>query len=198
MKEATMKTVAVKSPMKLLSGLALGALVVATTAMYFSVSAGEEGSPHQPSTSRPLSNREMERLDYEADMLLFAEAHKPSAGRPLSNREIERLDYEADMLLFAEAHTPSASRPLSSEDLERLAALDEAQETQLDELSRKFIGIAAYSSKVTKAESEDLPQFLRTEIWLPGDASPVETRDLPEYLQSEVWLPGNTYPVFGR
>jgi hypothetical protein len=134
-----MKTALVETRMKLLRGLALGALVVATTALYFSVSEGEAGSPHKP----------------------------------------------------------SASRPLFSEDLERLAALDEAQETQLDELSRKFIGIAAYSSKVTKAESEDLPQFLRTEIWLPGDAYPVETRDLPEFLQSELWLPGNTYPIFG-
>ena len=72
------------------------------------------GAAKDRSADRPLSNREIERLDYEIDSISFAAAHNPPAVGPLSNREIERMDYAADMILLAEAQNPSAGSPLFS------------------------------------------------------------------------------------
>ena len=71
----------------------------------------------KPVASRPLSNMEIERLDYQIDGMLSAAAQTPSVGRPLSNMEMERMDYQIDSMLSAAAQNPSAGRPLSDEQL---------------------------------------------------------------------------------
>ena len=49
----------------------------------------------QPVVSRPLSNMEMERMDYQIDGMLSAAAQNPSVGRPLSDEQLGLiLDYE--------------------------------------------------------------------------------------------------------
>ena len=56
--------------------------------------------------------------DYDqADELLFDQPRRPSASRPLSDMEIERLDYQIDGMLSAAAQTPSVGGPQSDEQL---------------------------------------------------------------------------------
>jgi hypothetical protein len=69
---------------------------------------------------RTLSNIELERRDYEADMMLRAAAHNPSESSPFSNREIERLETHIDRLLADAALDPSRNTPQLNREIERL------------------------------------------------------------------------------
>jgi hypothetical protein len=69
---------------------------------------------------RSLSNIELERMDYAADMMLWAAARKPSESSPLSNREIEHLESQIDRLLADAAQDPSRNTPLLNRKIERL------------------------------------------------------------------------------
>jgi hypothetical protein len=69
---------------------------------------------------RTLSNIELERMDYAADLMLWKPAHQPSAGSPSSNREIERLESQIDRLLADAALDPSRNTPLLNREIERL------------------------------------------------------------------------------
>jgi hypothetical protein len=118
--------------------LALGALLAAGTTLYFNMA--PEGESSRPSSSekmevapkftdldagrsstvdRTLSNIELERMDYEADMMLRA-AHQPSVSSPFSNREIERLKTHIDRLLADAALDPSRNMPQLNREIERL------------------------------------------------------------------------------
>jgi hypothetical protein len=69
---------------------------------------------------RTLSNIELERMDYAADLMLWKPAHQPSAGSPSSNREIKRLESQIDRLLADAARDPSRNTPLLNREIERL------------------------------------------------------------------------------
>ncbi len=150
---------------KLVGMVALGALVIAGTALHFAP--GPTGESSSPSSSektiadsrftdidavdnylsvddlrkyvyteepigtssnagrsstvdRTLSNIELERMDYEADMMLRAAAHNSSESSPFSNREIERLETHIDRLLADAALDPSRNTPQLNREIERL------------------------------------------------------------------------------
>jgi hypothetical protein len=123
-----------KSITYLFRGLALGALMIAATGIYFgttSSGAGDDPSlrGNQVGIAYPSSENsqgfqapaywvqrdEIERLESQIDRLLADAALDPSRNTPLLNREIERLDYQIDMLRLNAMQNQSADRPLSSE-----------------------------------------------------------------------------------
>jgi hypothetical protein len=83
----------------------------------------------EPSRNTPQLNREIERLDYQIDMLRLNAMRDPSVGksssqeqgkavRPLWNlRAIERLYAQIDRMLAAEAQDRSGYSPSSSEQI---------------------------------------------------------------------------------
>jgi hypothetical protein len=86
-----------------------------------------------------------------------------TVDRTLSNTELERMDYEADLMLRKAAHQPVVSSPPSKgvtapstgralHDRALLDQLAEANEKAYDELSKSFIGIP-YFSEQNKAVS---------------------------------------------
>jgi hypothetical protein len=106
--------------------LALGALLAAGTTLYFNMA--PEGE-----SSRPSSGEKMEV------------APNSTVDRTLSNIELERMDYEADLMLWKAAVKPSADSPRSTgralHDRALVDQLAEANEKAYDELSKSFIGI---------------------------------------------------------
>jgi hypothetical protein len=141
---------AMKTPAKLLGGLALGALVIAASALPF-------GTAYADDPARPLSIEELGRLaalDEAQETELDGMSRKFNgiafATRPLSIEELGRLaaldeaqETELDGMSREFNGIAFATRPLSIEDLSLLAALDEAQEMDLDQMSLKFVGIAS-------------------------------------------------------
>jgi hypothetical protein len=69
---------------------------------------------------RTLSNMELERMDYEADRLLWAAAHNSSESSPFSNREIEHLERQIASLLADAARDPSRNTPQLNREIEHL------------------------------------------------------------------------------
>ena len=55
---------------------------------------------HDPSADNSL-DREIDRLEREINVMLSDEAHNPSVNKSQINRQIERLDYQIDMMLMA-------------------------------------------------------------------------------------------------
>ena len=146
------ETLAMKTPVKLLGGLALGALLMAATTLPLGTASADE--PARPLSSeqnrcypeisndclvlpdhelsyntaaRALSDQQSYRiqgfeafgipLQIDEEGMVVEAVQKPVASRPLSNMEIERLDYQIDGMLSAAAQTPSVDRPLSDEKL---------------------------------------------------------------------------------
>jgi hypothetical protein len=153
------------TPARLFGGLAMGAMLIAATALAYqevnqgeadSLSSSNQVTPAVPaqldseapesSASRPFSNREIERLEARIDLLLADAARDPSKNTSSLNREIERLDERIDMSRAA-AHQPPASSQTSSGATAAstgralMDQLAEANEKAYDELSESFIGI---------------------------------------------------------
>jgi rhodanese-related sulfurtransferase len=76
-------------------------------------SVGKSSSSEQGKALRPSSNsRAIELMEEQLSMMLFNAA---KAGKPLSNREIDRLEEQIDLMRAAEAQGRSGYSPSSSE-----------------------------------------------------------------------------------
>jgi hypothetical protein len=113
-----------KSSVKLLGGLAVGAmLITATTFTYDHLRQDEAASPSSSSQITEASQAlaywvqrdEIERLESQIDRLLADAALDPSRNMTRLSREIERLDNQIDMMRLNAMQNQSADVPLSSE-----------------------------------------------------------------------------------
>jgi hypothetical protein len=138
------------TPARLLRGAAMGAMLIAATAFVYqelnrgevnSFSSGNQATQAVPAqldsegheakgmppdavrnstVDRTLSNIELERMNYEADLMLRKAAHQPSAVSSSSNRGIERLEARIDHLLAEAARDPSKNTSSLNQEIERL------------------------------------------------------------------------------
>ena len=143
-----------KSSVKLLGGLAVGAmLITATTFTYDQLRRDEAASPSSSSqiaeASQALAKNfvgiaypssensqgfqapaywvqrdEIERLESQIDRLLADAALDPSRNTPLLNREIERLDYQIDRLRLNAMQNQSAEQRAAERHQENLDILE--------------------------------------------------------------------------
>jgi hypothetical protein len=167
---------ATRHPVKLVVGLVLGAVVLSGTALYFGPNQfQEERSPvpggiasavHNSTAdrtlsnieSRPLSNREIERLESQIASLLADAARDPSRNTPQLNREIERLDNEIDMLRLNAMQNQSADGPLSSEQDKAVRPLSDSRaiERLEEQISIMLFNAARAGKPLSKKEIERL------------------------------------------
>ena len=161
---------AIKTPVKLLGGLALGALVMAATVLPVG-----PGLAYADDPARPFSMEQLENITniFQTEVWLPGDTYPvPAFNSHASTALIEDLP----AFLQTEVWLPGDTYPMTaysgkvtkgeSEDLPAFMQMEVW-------LPGDTYPMAAYSSKVTKAESEDLPAFLQTEVWLPGDSYPV-------------------------
>jgi hypothetical protein len=196
------ETVGTRIATRLFRGLALGALLVAATGLYFSINQGEAGSPLVS-----------EQTDVYPESIQ-TEVWLPGDTYPMiaSSGKVAKAESE-DLPAFMQTEVwfPGDTYPVAAYS----GKVAKAESEDLPAFMQTEVWypgdtypVSAYSSKVAGTESEDLPAFLQTEVWLPGDTYPVaaysgkvakaESEDLPAFMQTEVWLPGDAYPVFGR
>jgi hypothetical protein len=120
---------------------------------------------HNSTVDRSLSNIELERMDYETDMMLWAAARKPSESNPISNREIERLESQIDRLLADAARDPSRNTPLLNREIERL-------DYQIDMLRLNAMQNQSVDRPLSSEPSGTWPRIL---IPIPSDGVICET-----------------------
>jgi hypothetical protein len=200
---------AMKTPAKLLGGLALGALVLTATALPL-------GTTYADEPARPLSSEQPQCYPEDNAVCLYgllAEVLPDPAfttGTSISGVQFEEWpevgfdSYTYHRFMVDQGKVGSR---LSIEDLERLAALDEAQETQLDELSRNFVGrVQQPTAEEIESQAElnrllaleqafyDAQEMVYDELWksfmgVPADLSSETTRAFPDtpYYRDPDW-----------
>jgi hypothetical protein len=120
--------------------------------------AAKPSSSEQGKAVRPLSNsRAIERLEEQISIMLFNAAQ---AGKPLSDKEIERLDAQMDMMLAAEARTRSGYRPFSSKQADCYPEVDEYTCTS-DQIKASFEQQRAADSLEERLEVQRVHQDMQ-------------------------------------
>ena len=159
------ETLATKTPVKLLGGLALGALLMAATALPFGTASADD-------PARPLSGEQIVQCYPQIDEnACTSDQLKLSFGFASSSEEqtyfIKR--YEAEEMLFEENLKSfiGVPAPASSETTQAFqvstywAQRDDAEEMLFDEMRQSLIGVPAPSSSETIQGFQDLAYWLQ-------------------------------------
>jgi hypothetical protein len=166
------RRLATQHPVKVIGVLALGAMVMAGTALYFAPNSANEISAHPLNEDIQISpddqwvygqqdyeaalaanlarredearatmrrveayiaaNKARELVEQQIDRMLAEAERDPSKNTPLFNREIERLDYQIDILRLNAMKDAPVGRPSSNENTFRIQEEQRAADREDD------------------------------------------------------------------
>jgi hypothetical protein len=184
-----------KVAIRALRGLAVGALVVAGTGLYFSVSQGEAGSP---STGGEITQAFQDTAylgsqDHEAVERLLDEVREAFIGISASSSETTRAFPDTPYYRDPDwRETQMAEESISDQAFQDTAYLGsqdhEAVERLLDEVREAFIGIPASGSETTRA-------FEALDYWVQRDEA--EEMLFDELREAFIGIPASSSETAG-
>jgi hypothetical protein len=160
--QVNMRILATKTPVKLLGGLALGALVMAAAVLPLG-----PGLAYADDPARPFSMEQLENITdiFQTEVWLPGDTYPvPAFSGHASTALIEDLPG----FMQTEIYLPGDTYPVAAYN----GKVAKAESEDLPVFMQTEIWLPGDAYPVS-SQAEDMPVFMQTEVWLPGDTYPV-------------------------